>query len=316
MQDLPSLGLASAPEFAETTSAQEEGCHPPPCSFPTASLRRPLARCMSSRAQAFALALLLASLGLVTIVHKGHASSNDVQGSDELQVIELESSRASTAWNAAIVPSPQTDPQGCGGFNRSGWICDPDRLLQGSDREELQRIIDSVEAETDYKLMILVVGELSGECSSPECQERKERMEHFTKGTMSQWAVGDGNEGPGVMLAVSMKVRYAYIRVESEPREYLSDSKCKEIVRYHMVQHLESQLVGKGTVAGATEIARNLKGLPRKAWKLLKIACAVGALLFLFVCVCGKPQHPSGPGYAGVGGGFGGGDGGGGGHGF
>lgn len=239
-------------------------------------------------------------LGGVTIFGAMGAVSDGVPARTTVPDAAAPVAFATRSWTASNFPNPQKDPAACG-LKQSGWICDPDHILEDATRLAIQERLDHINAKTKYVLAVALLRDLRvNNFAWVNLHPRGYDLERFAGRLLARWGIGDGTNGPGVMLTVVPHFHSSLgadtgvaVTAETEAADRgLSDELCKGIADYGVWPYVASGTPDRGVVSGVEEIAFALRRPQERSstWlltedNLFKFWCAVAmASLSLYIC--------------------------------
>lgn len=183
------------------------------------------------------------------------------------QLASVESTR--DKWTADAVPNPMKSPDKCG-LSAPGFICDPDKELSDSERQEIQQVLVNISQNTrllcpdgknhSYQAAVLVVKNIASSEWLGFFHNDKERTgESFAHRVGDGWGVGDAGCDNGVLLFVSVRDRMFYLKTAKKTRAVLTDYTAERILS-NMKPLLKRGKVGDAVLKGCTEILDSLEG--------------------------------------------------------
>eukprot|EP00746_Dinoflagellata_sp_MGD_P042013 gnl/MRDRNA2_/MRDRNA2_201676_c0_seq1.p1 gnl/MRDRNA2_/MRDRNA2_201676_c0~~gnl/MRDRNA2_/MRDRNA2_201676_c0_seq1.p1 ORF type:complete len:489 (-),score=60.10 gnl/MRDRNA2_/MRDRNA2_201676_c0_seq1:87-1553(-) len=143
-------------------------------------------------------------------------------------------------WHQTVdnFPNPWLDPGRCSMYDVQSFICDPDKILtlDGRQRiwEEQKRIRDSTSMSCDgfgygFQVAVALTRHLF-----PADQifsgDRRTVMGDFAYALFNRWGIGNGDCGNGVLIVMSLDLRYVYIRTARYTHTIITDSDADKIV--------------------------------------------------------------------------------------
>jgi len=196
-------------------------------------------------------------------------------------------------WTSYNFPNPTTDPKACG-LVAPGLICDPDFLLANATRLAIQDRLQRLREDLQYVLAVVVVKQIdvSSFLPWPSWRHQEAAVDVFARKLLARWHIGDGTEGPGVMLAVAREPDSVSVIAEQEAVcKGLNSNLCRSISDYGVLPYVDSGYLDRGIVSGVEEIAVALRHPPEplRPWqgdKLFALCCLVTCFASV-ICVCG-----------------------------
>ena len=169
-------------------------------------------------------------------------SDSDTAVVELLPILPNVEPRLSGAWKAVAdrYPNPWRDPGACG-MSRGSSICDPEKILSEAWRDRvasrLQNFpfghrVDFKECRggASFQVAAAIVGRVLPPGRTFSGAQKLEALESFAAAVFDRWGVGHSECGDGVLLVLSMDLRYVFIRTGWYSREFITDAVRTTIV--------------------------------------------------------------------------------------
>ena len=141
----------------------------------------------------------------------------------------------------AITPQEVPNPK----ISSGGWVSDLAEILSPTTENELNQIIDRLEALNHSEMAIVTVSETS-DGLSPKA---------FATELFNYWGIGKKGEDNGVLLLIAVKDRRVEIETGYGLPEILPDIKVQQIIDTTILPNFKEGNFALGTVEGTKSIA-------------------------------------------------------------
>lgn len=134
---------------------------------------------------------------------------------------------------------------------RSSYVFDQADVLSDEAAAKLDAALGKLHTEAGPEVIVMTVPSLSGSA-----------IDVYARKVANQWAFGDAVRKDGVLLMIAPNDRQVRIEVGTGLETTLSNAECKSIIDTRMLPLFRQGQTERATVAGTTEIARQLSAHP------------------------------------------------------
>uniref|UniRef100_A0A0G4HG78 RING-type domain-containing protein n=1 Tax=Chromera velia CCMP2878 TaxID=1169474 RepID=A0A0G4HG78_9ALVE len=145
-------------------------------------------------------------------------------------------------WKAADFPDPMLDPEKCG-RDQISFVCDPDGVMSSEEeRDKLQLILLKIKDNTktqatckdgtkkNFQMAVALAGAMDPALYGGRDDDIERAGERFSYDVAEKWGVGDHGCDNGILLFLSKRDRFAFIRTAKQARKVLTDRAARRIV--------------------------------------------------------------------------------------
>lgn len=133
--------------------------------------------------------------------------------------------------------------------NGSGYISNPDRIMNDRDVQAANEILANLEANDTFQVAIVVLNSIG-----------ENVPKDFATDLFEQWGVGTRGRDDGVLVLFVNDQRRVEIETGDGTETVLSDVQCKNIIEGYMIPSFREGNYSEGLLAGVREIALALQG--------------------------------------------------------
>ena len=186
------------------------------------------------------------------------------------------------------IPSPNTNPMGCGRHDPS-FICSPDRLLSDQVMGWFDVYVKDLrkkesycrEGKSGYQIGTAWIRQM--ELNSGETKENAARRYAIT--LHNRWGIGDRDCNNGIMIFVSIDDRQMYISVGAGATDQLSNSNVLSVID-EMRNYLRNEDNDGALQAGVKKIDYYLFLSKSLSPEVIVLITLVSLVFLIYICWC------------------------------